>query len=142
MCTPISYRPLGNFRIESASSKSFASTGSMVNVLISRQSLRFAISASSKTTGSSAAASNTSCGKNNGKPACANSSFIAASFSSSGDMIAVTSPTGFLSSLSHFTSFADTLSLFFAPFKYWSGIKISGMGLSVSGTKNANLSES
>ena len=120
-----------------ASSKSFASTGSMVNVSKALQSLRLATSASSIISTNLPASSTTSSEKLNGNPASAKISFIAASFTSSGAITLMTSPTGFLSSLSQRTNFTNTLSLCCAPLIDCMGIYKSGIGLSESGTKKA-----
>ena len=120
-----------------ASSKSFASTGSMVNVNIFLQSFLLETSSSPMKSGNLPASSITSSGKEIGNPASVKISFIAASLGLSFSRMLTTSPTGFLSSFSQRTNLTNTLSLCLAPLMDCSGIYKSGIGLSESGTKNA-----
>ena len=120
-----------------ASSKSLASTGSMVKVSISRQSFLFLNSSLEIVSDKFSAAFKTASSNTSGKPLSINSSFIAISFISDACNILTTSPSGFLSALSHFTIFTTTLLPSTAPFNFSVGIKKSGIDFSVAGTKNA-----
>ena len=120
-----------------ASSKSFASAGSMVIVKISLTSFLLFISSVEIVSGILAATSRASSGNCKGKPALSKISFIAASLLFSASIILITSPTGLLPSFSHCNSLTTTLSVSTAPLIFVKGINISGIGLSISAIKKA-----
>ncbi len=118
-----------------ASSKSLASTGSIVMVKISRISFLAFISSAEIVSGIRAATSSASSENCNGNPFSSNISFIAASLVFSASSTLTTSPTGRLPFCSHSVILTTTLSPSAAPFMLWTGMKISGMGLSISAMK-------
>ena len=122
-----------------ASSKSLASTGSMVNVRTSRMSFLFLISAEDITSGRRKASSITSSSNTSGKPFSTRISFIAISLSSPSCKTCTTSPSGFLLVVSHLVILANTLSLSCAPFNLFNGIKRSGIPFCPSAMKKAKF---
>ena len=126
MCTPTSHSPLSSWRTESASSKSLASLGSMVQVYTSLKSSRSAMSASVISAGILLAASSTFFGYLYGSPYCASMAFISTLLSPCSPSTSTTSPTRFLCSASgHCVIFTTALSPDFPPLSFFLGMMMS-----------------
>ena len=137
MCTPTSKFLFFRIRNEIASSKSLASSGSMVNVVIFRKSFLAEISSFEISSFIFFACFSMAFENLNGNPNSAMMECISASWFPAGPSISMISPTGFLSPVGHSTILTITLSLFFAPFLSPEGLmKISWCIFLKSGTTN------
>ncbi len=141
MCTPISSRPLGSDFNEIASSKSFASAGSIVMVKTSRKSRRLLISSAGISSGN-AAASFSACGeKARGKSIPARIDCISTRSSPGVPRTVFTSPKGLADCSGHSVITATTFCPFFAPLSFEFGMKMSSGIVLLSGRRKAKFFE-
>ena len=96
MCTPTSHTPSRRRRIESASSKSFASAGSTVKVVTARKSRRRASSSGSMRPSMASAARSTASSKRWGRSYSASMACISVSLSPAAPSTSTSSPVGCL----------------------------------------------
>ena len=137
MWTPTSHH-LPCLRIESASSKSLASLGSMVQVKTSRKSSRRLISCSVMPGSIFSAASSTAFGYLYGSPYWARMACISTLLSPSLPNTSMTSPTIFFESFEgHWVIFTTALSPVLPPFSFFLGINTSCTKILPSVTKKA-----
>ena len=137
MCTPTSHNPSFSLRMESASSKSLASFGSMVKVVTLRKSSRLAISSAEISAGILSAAVSTAFGYTYGRPNSARIACISVVLSPAWPNISITCPIGFLALSGHSVTFTMALSPVLPPFSLSFGMKISLASVRFSVTRNA-----
>ena len=141
MCTPISQCPLSNCFSEMASSKSFASSGSMVMVNICLKSLRVLISAGGMVSGNEKASFSALAENDNGKSISASIDCISTRLSPGFPSTSFTSPKGLADWAGHSVITATTFCPFFAPLSFEMGMKISTGMAALSGLRKAKFLE-
>jgi len=137
MCTPTSHNPFLMERMESASSKSLASFGSIVKVVTLRKSSRLAISSGVISAGILSAAVSTAFGYTYGKPNSARMACISVVLSPALPNMSITCPMGFFALSGHSVIFTIALSPVFPPFSLSFGINMSLASVRFSVTRNA-----
>ena len=139
MWTPNLKFPLDNLSIDIASSKSFASSPSIVNIFKSLISNLLSISSCDIGTATFWASSNTFLGNSSGSPCALIIESISTSFSPFGPNTSIILPSGFLPACGHIVIWTTTLSPSFAPLKYFLGIYISWLNFFSSAITNPKV---